>query len=104
MLNLLRTFRQIVRALVTLANYRVIRNCTFNKRYWKEGAKASFPFGTIPPHHFECTDVDEEPENFTEEELRGKKFNALKKIAKEKGIETDGINNSNDLVALIMGA
>lgn len=85
--------------------YRCTNKCIWEGKLRREGFLTPH-LNSCPNHHFVPNDEEEtdEQQEFTEEELLSKKYNALKKIAINKGLEADGVNNVVGMVALIMGA
>jgi hypothetical protein len=36
--------------------YKVIKTCTFHRRYWAEGTLTEFDDAVVPPHHFQLVE------------------------------------------------
>jgi hypothetical protein len=101
-----------------MKTFKCITTCTWNGRYWKEGTiTPPFSDDIVPPQHFEIEEEGigdpEEPDEtiglkpigeFTEEELRTKKFTALRKIAQQYGVYKDTMKTNDKLLKAILGA
>jgi hypothetical protein len=94
-----------------MKTYKCITMCTWGGRLWREGVITSpYPDSVILPEHFEVYEDDKEDEEestneeYTYETLICKKFKALQKISKERGVYDDSLRTNEQLVNSILGA